>query len=364
MFNAPNAQQFAHLDAGTDQAEKLSAAPAGHTVATATANTPADTFGIEQDQPQEALPVDLQADLQEPLQDRLQERRERFAARMDARRDRLQARAQKATGQAESLYKRARSMASVIPFGQPILVGHHSEGRDRRYRAKIHNTFGAAFKEHDKAAHYAQRAEAVGTAGISSDDPDALAKLREQLAQAEAAHARMKRINKHLKAENLAALRAEGLSDADIAGFQKGDFAGRKGYAPYELSNSNQRMARLKARIAERTRAEQLREAAGDVPRRKWPFVDGGGMLVEDFEANRVYLHFDRKPEKADRQRLGKAGFRWTSSISAWGRQLHAGSMYVARQILSDMGHSLPALAPAAPAAPAGDQAAPLEHLE
>lgn len=357
MFNAPNAQQFAHLDAGTDQAEQRSAAPAGHTVATATANTSAGPVaGIDQDQAQEALQANLQDDLQETQQDRLQERRERFAERIEARRDRLQARARKATGQADSLYKRARSMASVIPFGQPIHVGHYSEGRDRRYRAKIHNTFGAAFKEHDKAAHYAQRAEAVGTAGISSDDPDAVAKLREQLAQAEAAHARMKRINKHLKAENLAALRAEGLSDADIAGFQKGDFAGRKGYAPYELSNSNQRMARLKARIAERTRAEQLREAAGDVPRRKWPFVDGGGMLVEDFEANRLYLHFDRKPEKAERQRLAKAGFRWTSSISAWGRQLHAGSMYVAREILGEMGHSLPAIAPAAPA---GDQPAP-----
>ena len=34
-------------------------------------------------------------------------------------------------------YDRAKSMASVIPFGQPILIGHHSENRDRRFRKTV-----------------------------------------------------------------------------------------------------------------------------------------------------------------------------------------------------------------------------------
>lgn len=50
-------------------------------------------------------------------------------------------------------------MASIIPFGQPILVGHHSEQRDRNYRDRIHNTFGKAFAEQDKAAYYHSKAE-------------------------------------------------------------------------------------------------------------------------------------------------------------------------------------------------------------
>ncbi|RYG30446.1 MAG: DUF3560 domain-containing protein [Chitinophagaceae bacterium] len=31
----------------------------------------------------------------------------------------------------EQLYLKAKEMASVIQMGQPILVGHHSEKRDR-----------------------------------------------------------------------------------------------------------------------------------------------------------------------------------------------------------------------------------------
>ena len=55
-------------------------------------------------------------------------------------------------------------MASAIPFGQPILVGHHSEGRDRRYRDRIHNTFGKAFATMDKADYYEERPPRSGAA--------------------------------------------------------------------------------------------------------------------------------------------------------------------------------------------------------
>lgn len=44
--------------------------------------------------------------------------------------------------ESDRLYSSATDMASVIPMGQPILIGHHSEKRDRRYREKIHDTMG------------------------------------------------------------------------------------------------------------------------------------------------------------------------------------------------------------------------------
>ncbi len=59
----------------------------------------------------------------------------------------------------DQLYNEASKMASAIPFGQPILVGHHSEKRDRNYRDKIHNKFGKAFEEMDKAEFYRKQAE-------------------------------------------------------------------------------------------------------------------------------------------------------------------------------------------------------------
>ena len=36
-----------------------------------------------------------------------------------------------------TLYNEAKGMQDTIPFGQPILVGHHSEKRDRNFRYLI-----------------------------------------------------------------------------------------------------------------------------------------------------------------------------------------------------------------------------------
>lgn len=73
--------------------------------------------------------------------------------------ERAEGRAQNAEQRSDQLFDKAKEMASVIPFGQPILVGHHSEKRDRNYRDRIHNTFGKAFKEQEKADYYSRKAE-------------------------------------------------------------------------------------------------------------------------------------------------------------------------------------------------------------
>ncbi|MBZ4187664.1 DUF3560 domain-containing protein [Niabella beijingensis] len=86
--------------------------------------------------------------------------------------------AEKNRQKGDNLYNHATEMQSVIPFGQPILIGHHSEKRDRNYRNKIHNTFGKAFEAMDKAKYYEQKAETIAdNNAISSDDPQALDKL-------------------------------------------------------------------------------------------------------------------------------------------------------------------------------------------
>ena len=66
---------------------------------------------------------------------------------------------------------------SVIPFGQPILVGHHSETRDRNYRKRIHGQLPEERFDASKKAkrRSAERAASVGKGGISSDDPEAVA---------------------------------------------------------------------------------------------------------------------------------------------------------------------------------------------
>jgi hypothetical protein len=76
------------------------------------------------------------------------------------RADRFDDRAITAEETSTALFNRSHKMLDAIPFGQPILVGHHSEQRDRNYRERAHNMMDKCVKESDKAAHYTRRAEA------------------------------------------------------------------------------------------------------------------------------------------------------------------------------------------------------------
>ena len=104
-----------------------------------------------------------------------------YEQRRQDRIERFEERAAKARQEADATYSQAKSMADVIPFGQPILVGHHSEQRDRNYRDRIHNKFGKSFELEDKAKHYESRAaSAEANHAISSDDPASLGQARRQ----------------------------------------------------------------------------------------------------------------------------------------------------------------------------------------
>lgn len=253
-----------------------------------------------------------------------------YEARIEAKRERYEARASKAQGESRALYGRARGMAEVIPFGQPILVGHHSENRDRNYRNRIHNTFGKAFAAQDKAEHYAQKAASVGTGGISSDDPDAIKKLRAELASAEKSQEMMKAANKAIRANKTpetqaAALVALGFTEAQAAEAIKPDFARRVGFPSYALSNNNANMTRIKGRIAELEKRSQRAdvEKAGD-----------GFTYREDTTENRVMFIFDGKPDEATRAILKREAFKWSPSRGAWVRQLNNAGIWAAKQVL------------------------------
>ena len=83
------------------------------------------------------------------------------AQRAEDRAERYEERAGKRSEQASGDYARARQMAEVIPFGQPILTDHYSAGRDRRYRDRIGRTYERAFEGMDEAEELARRAEAA-----------------------------------------------------------------------------------------------------------------------------------------------------------------------------------------------------------
>jgi hypothetical protein len=96
----------------------------------------------------------------------------------EARADRMEDRAMNAKDEAQSHFKASNDIVSMIPMGQPILVGHHSEKRHRRALERSDNHMRNGCNALEKAEHYKRRAEAArGTAdGAQYSDPRYLGK--------------------------------------------------------------------------------------------------------------------------------------------------------------------------------------------
>lgn len=249
----------------------------------------------------------------------------RYEERQEARRQRLLDRADKARNAGQSAHKRARGMASAIPFGQPILVGHHSEGRDRRFRDKIHNTFGKAFELDKQADTLEQRAAGVGTAGISSDDPDAISKLRGKLDNLERSQATMKAANAALRRKDDDALAALGFTGQQITDLKTPDYCGRTGFATYSLQNNNAEIRRVRQRIKDL----EAKACEQDIEEQY-----GGFIYRENTEENRVMFVFPGKPDDAIRTILKREAFKWSPSRGAWVRQLNHAGRWHGREVI------------------------------
>lgn len=91
--------------------------------------------------------------------------RKGFAEQMQSVIDRKMARAEKFEGYSENAavrsevaHKKANSIMSMIPPGQPILVGHHSERRHRRDLERIDSGMRKSIEESKKSEHYSHKA--------------------------------------------------------------------------------------------------------------------------------------------------------------------------------------------------------------
>lgn len=275
---------------------------------------------------------------------------EEYEAKVMARLHRLQARAAKARSEAESLESRAHRMGDVIPMGQPILVGHYSEGRDRRYRERIRNTYQRAYERGKEAADLGRRAKAAeDNDAISSDDPRAVEKLRAKLVDLERLQERDKAINavvrsyrraltkphdaEKLRASAAAALGALGLKPEgrlvrDL--LDEPDCSGRFGIPSYCSTNRAANMRRIRERIA-------ILERSAASPERA-PEEHGPVTLSEDRDANRVQLRFPGKPSRETIAELKSHGFRWSPTAGVWQRQANNAAWHAGQQIARRFG--------------------------
>ena len=58
-----------------------------------------------------------------------------YEEKLEARRAYYERKAEEADAAGTAMWKEAHKMGEATPFGQPILVGHHSERGDRAYRS-------------------------------------------------------------------------------------------------------------------------------------------------------------------------------------------------------------------------------------
>jgi len=254
-----------------------------------------------------------------------------------ARVERLKTRAQRAKQEAASTIERAREMAAVIPFGEPIHVGHHSEKRDRRYRAKIHKTFDKGFTKLGEAEALQRRATAAErNKAISSDDPDAVPKLEGKLRELEHVRSllpRAREVLKKAKAPERAreALTGLGLDEDFVAHLTPGPPLQRWAHTTVKR-NLDGEIQRVRRRI------EDLRERLSKNPRAQEQI--GDTRIAE--EDNRVRIFFPGKPDETTRKALRSHGFVWAPSAGAWQRKSSEGAWYWARTILRERGQAAP----------------------
>ena len=234
-------------------------------------------------------------------------------------------RATKAIAARDAAYSAAAKIASYIPMGQPILVGHHSEKRHRRALARMDALTRKSINENDKAKYYKRRAEAaVSNTAIFSDDPNVVEKLAEKVERLEKRQEMMKAVNKLVRKNDKEGLLDMGFSETTIEALFKPDFCGKIGFADYQIANNGANIRRLKKRLELEEKAAKCTTAE----------ITINGVIIKDnVEDNRLQMFFDGKPSDEIRAELKANGFRWAPSVGAWMRSRGNASVYHASRI-------------------------------
>lgn len=250
-----------------------------------------------------------------------------YEMKLEAKRARLERAAERAAAESNAAHKRSRDLVAGIPFGQPILVGHHSEKRHRNAVDKSWNALGKAVQKTKEAEDYARRAAAVGTGGISADDPEAVDKLTDKVSELEAKRDRMKLVNKLYRKADRAGLEALGLnydslkSQIDAIGYSWD----KQPYASYTLTNLGARIRDAKKRAE---RLERHQATAVDA------LIELEGATVKaDAEDNRIVIRFHNYLTKDSYKTMRSAGFVWSPTRDGFTRKLSSYSVESARAL-------------------------------
>ena len=228
-----------------------------------------------------------------------------YEQKQEARRERYQALAEKNREESNRRYEASHKLGEMIPLGQPILVGHYSERGHRSLLEKINNNMRKSIELDKKADYYENRANNIGN-NISSDDPNAIEKLKVKLAKLEDRQRDMKEHNAEARANKT-----------------------EQPFAGYQLTNNNAVIRSVKLRIKQ---LEQKKEMVINED-----IIGEWGRLHENKEENRIQFLFDSIPSEEIRSELKHRGFRWSPTNKAWQRGLDNHSRYLAKDLITKL---------------------------
>lgn len=191
-----------------------------------------------------------------------------YRERRIRRAERLQQWAAGRREKSSAAFTSAKTIANGIPFGQPILVGHHSEARHRRAVERIDNGMRRGVEHERKADSMESRAANILSAAdraIYSDDQDAIEQLRARIDTLEAERARVKVVNTLIRRKGLRAALPE-LTEGekkellDIMRVCPWHGVEKRGFPSYHLQNLGGNINRQKKRLEQLGAASDTQE--------------------------------------------------------------------------------------------------------
>jgi hypothetical protein len=225
-----------------------------------------------------------------------------YDSRREARIERLEARAAKAATEAQSRFAAEKAILDVIPAGQPILVGHHSEKRHRRDIDRARSHVAKGIQSLRKSESLERRADAAkSNVAISSDNPKAVALITEKLKKLESERETYKQANKERRKK------------------------GEESLPSYLLTNLGSEIRRLEKR------RQELLKATARVERDD--ITVGDWTLSESKNSNRVELHGPR-PTADQKSFLKAEGWHWSPQGTCWQRMLSDSAIYSGERFL------------------------------
>jgi hypothetical protein len=219
------------------------------------------------------------------------------------------------------LSRKAACFSSMITGGSNFPVRRHKKANNAEERAYgIFDDWRTKFLKREGRGH--ER--------ITPDTE--LEKARRELEKRTYKQNYMKSVNAICRKKNAAQLLTEmGINPETVHDFLHPKISYySKGFQSFELTNNNANIKRLTERVelleAKIDKREELKAANKE---EEWNF-DGGRVLV-NYEADRVQVFFDTKPDKETRDKLCRA-LNWSPSNMAWQRKITANALWSMRR--------------------------------